>query len=249
MFDADGYLRRINYKGTVTPNAETLRDLHLAHLLAVPFENLSRSHGPSVALETEQLFDKIVVRRRGGFCYELNGLFAELLKSLGFQVSMLAARVLRTDGGYGPDFDHLVLLVQCEQRWIADVGFGDAFRLPLLLDEAGSQAQGSDTFRFESDGQDVVLNRLKPGEEWSPIYRFKTIARAYNEFFEMCKYHSISADSPFSKHRIVRMETSEGRVSLTDNKLTITTHGVCRDIQLADAEYSKALSDHFGIVI
>jgi N-hydroxyarylamine O-acetyltransferase len=109
--DLQAYLRRINYRGEQTPSVATLHDLHLAHLLAVPFENLDIHLGRSILLDQDALFDKIVTRRRGGFCYELNGLFALLLRDLGFDVTLLAAGVARADGGFGPEFDHLTLLV------------------------------------------------------------------------------------------------------------------------------------------
>src|SRR5215207_11196611 len=110
--DIQAYLRRIHYRGDLTPTATTLRELHRAHLLAVPFENLDIHLGRPIVLDQDALFDKIVTRRRGGFCYELNGLFALLLRELGFEVTLLAAGVARADGGFGPEFDHLTLLVE-----------------------------------------------------------------------------------------------------------------------------------------
>src|SRR4029079_9045877 len=101
--DIQAYLDRNDYHGPLDPNAETLRALHVAHLLAVPFENLNIGVGWPIVLDEAALFDKIVVRRRGGFCYELNGLFAALLRGLGFQVTMLSAGVARADGGFGPE--------------------------------------------------------------------------------------------------------------------------------------------------
>src|SRR5829696_1028685 len=110
--DLQAYLRRMNYRGEPAPTAATLRDLHRAHLLAVPFENLDIHLGRPILLGQDALFDKIVTRWRGGFCYELNGLFALLLRGLGFEVTLLAAGVARADGGFGPEFDHLTLLVE-----------------------------------------------------------------------------------------------------------------------------------------
>src|SRR5215216_6410072 len=109
--DIPAYLDRINYHGAIDPTAAALRELHRAHLLAVPFENLDIHLGRPIVLEQQALFAKIVTRRRGGFCYELNGLFALLLRDLGFDVTLLAAGVARADGSFGPEFDHLTLLV------------------------------------------------------------------------------------------------------------------------------------------
>src|SRR5688572_18227184 len=112
--DVDAYLQRMNYQGLRSPTAETLRQLQLAHLFAVPFENLSIHSSQPIILEDGALFEKIVGQRRGGFCYELNGLFAALLRSLGFSVDMLSAGVANKDGTFGTDFDHMLLLDSIE---------------------------------------------------------------------------------------------------------------------------------------
>src|SRR5512147_1356301 len=133
--DVQAYLRRIDYRGELDPTAATLHALHRAHLLSVPFENLDIHLSRPIVLDQDALFDKIVTRRRGGFCYELNGLFALLLEQLGYKVTRLAARVVGTDDSLGPQFDHLTLQVQCPDEshspWLADVGFGDSFLEPL----------------------------------------------------------------------------------------------------------------------
>src|SRR5215204_5389972 len=163
LLDTKAYLERINYSGPLEPTAETLRRLQLAHLLAVPFENLSIRAGEPIVLDDEALFEKVVGRRRGGFCYELNGLFAALLRALGFQVTLLSAGVARADGTFGPDFDHMALLVTLEDRWLADVGFGDSFRDPLRLDERGEQPEGPRAFRIDQDGGHLLLLLRRAG--------------------------------------------------------------------------------------
>lgn len=111
--EVEAYLARIEVAARPAPTLATLRDLHRRHLLAVPFENLSIHRGEPISLAPADLFDKIVTRGLGGFCYELNGLFAALLTTLGFEVSLLAGRVFGS-GGLGPPFDHLALLVTGE---------------------------------------------------------------------------------------------------------------------------------------
>src|SRR6266508_6966293 len=138
--DTATYLRRIQYLKTIKPDAQTLHGLQLAHMLTVPFENLDIGLKRPILLDHEALWNKIVVNRRGGFCYELNGLFAWLLKEIGFQVTYLNARVFNREGELGIDFDHLALLVNIPNeptRWLADVGFGDSFNLPLSFEERG----------------------------------------------------------------------------------------------------------------
>src|SRR6266850_2079046 len=124
------YLDRINYHGSLAPTAAALRVLQVAHLLTVPFENLSIHAAQPIVLEDNALFTKIVENRRGGFCYEANGLFAALLRALGFDVAMLSAQVANAEGKFGPNFDHMALMVSPKdvstQRWLVDVGFGDS---------------------------------------------------------------------------------------------------------------------------
>ena len=184
--DVKAYLERIGYDGPVGPTAETLRRLHVAHLLAVPFENLSIHAGEPVVLDDAALFEKIVGRGRGGFCYEANGLFAALLRALGFDVAMLSARVYKDGAGFGPEFDHMALMVELEERWLADVGFGDSFREPLRVDERGEQRQGRGSYRVETDGDRLVLARRDEGGGWRPQYSFTLAPHTFADYAEMC---------------------------------------------------------------
>jgi N-hydroxyarylamine O-acetyltransferase len=247
----EAYLDRINYHGPTAPTAETLRALQLAHLSAVPFENLSIHAGQPIVLEDEALFDKIVRRRRGGFCYEANGLFAALLRALGFDVRMLSAGVARPEGGFGPDFDHMTLLVSLEERWLADVGFGDSFREPLLLDERGEQVQGRRSYRILPDGDHFILMQRDGGGEWKAQYRFTLRPHVFADFEGMCRHHQTSPQSHFTKARICSRATGEGRVSLSEMRLITTTHDGGRQERTLSSreEYDAALREHFGIVM
>jgi N-hydroxyarylamine O-acetyltransferase len=246
--DVDSYLERIGYRGGFAPTAETLRRLHVAHLLAVPFENLSIHAGEPIVLEDASLFDKVVARRRGGFCYELNGLFAALLRALGFRVEMLSAAVAKPTGEFSPDFAHMTLLVTLEERWLADVGFGDSFVEPLLVDERGEQMQGARAFRIEEDGGRLVLLRRDAGGAWEPQYRFGLEPHLFADYAEMCHFQQTSPESHFTRSRICSRLTSDGRVTLSGARL-ITTRGgekVEREL-VGEAEYTAALLEHFGI--
>src|SRR5918997_411726 len=246
--DVEAYLERIGYRGPLAPTAETLRRLHVAHLLTVPFENLSIHAGETVVLEDESLFDKVVRRGRGGFCYELNGLFAALLRELGFRVEMLSAAVARREGGFGPEFDHMALLVTLEERWLADVGFGDSFVEPLLLDERAGQTQGARAFRIDEDGGRLVLLRRDAGGEWEPQYRFGLEPHAYADYAQMCRFHQTSPESHFTRGRVCSRLTPEGRVTLSGSRLITTTGGERVERELADdAERDAALLEHFRI--
>jgi N-hydroxyarylamine O-acetyltransferase len=246
------YLERINYHGSLAPNAETLRELQLAHLLAVPFENLSIHASQPIVLEDEALFTKIVERRRGGFCYEANGLFAALLRELGFDVVMLSAGVANAEGSFGPDFDHMTLMVSLEQRWLVDVGFGDSFLEPLLLDERREQVQGSRAYRIVPDGAHLILmQRDGDDDEWKVQYRFTLQPHEYADYAEMCRYHQTSPQSHFTKARICSRATEEGRITLSEMRFITTSKNGGRQERTVtnQEEYAAILHEQFGIVM
>jgi len=164
--DLAAYLRRIGYAGSITPTPETLRLVHRAHLETVPFENLDISLGRKITIDEDAFIRKVVEERRGGFCYELNGAFAALLRAMGFPVTLLSARVPTMDGSDGPEFDHLTLRVDLDHPWLADVGFGDGFLDPLLLKAGIQQKQDHATFRITETGGVLNLERQQPDRAW-----------------------------------------------------------------------------------
>jgi N-hydroxyarylamine O-acetyltransferase len=249
MVNLAAYLERIGYSGPVSPDEETLRQIHRAHLLAVPFENLDIAWGKTIEVNQEAFVRKVVERRRGGFCYELNGAFAALLQALGFRVTLLSARVAREDGSYGREFDHLALRVDLEQPWLADVGFGDSFVDPLRLEAGLEQDQTVGRFRIEQAGNALRLERRRVDGEWTPEYRFSLEPRRLEEFEGMCHYHQTSPQSSFTQKRVCSLATPKGRVTLSDMKLITTSEGGRAERLLeSDADWRAILADHFGIV-
>jgi N-hydroxyarylamine O-acetyltransferase len=243
------YLQRINYNGSTEPTAETLGELHRTHMLAVPFENLDIHLGREIVLDDERLYAKIVERRRGGFCYELNGAFAALLRVLGFNVKMLAAGVARADGGFGPLFDHMALMVELEERWLADVGFGDSFHEPLRLDDEGEQAQAFGAYRIRHDGEQRIMER-RNDDEWLPQYRFPVQPYEYGDYIEMCRYHQTSPESPFTQKRVCSLATADGRMTLTNGRLITKTGDERHERELAsESEIVAVLREQFGVVL
>ncbi|HKP47617.1 MAG TPA: arylamine N-acetyltransferase [Pyrinomonadaceae bacterium] len=251
MLDVTAYLQRIGYQGSLIPNAQTLRDLQLAHLRSVPFENLSIHAGEAIVLDDASLFEKIVIRRRGGFCYEANGLFACLLRELAFRVSMLSAEVANPAGEFSRPFDHMALMVQLEQRWLVDVGFGDSFLEPLLIDERGEQPQANGVYRIVPAGAQLVLMHLDEQREWKPQYRFSLEPHKFADYQEMCVYHQTSPDSHFTKNRLCSIATATGRVTLSGMRLISTAGDGSRSERtiLSDEEFAAILRDQFGVVM
>lgn len=254
MFDTGAYLERIGYHGGITPTVATLGTLHRAHILAVPFENLDIHLGRPIVLEEDSLFAKIVAHRRGGFCYEQNGLFAALLRELGFDVALLAAQFPRDDGRAAPEMDHLVLLVGTtngDAPLLADVGAGrDSFIVPLRTTVTGEQPQpaGSASFRLVPEGDGCRLRRREPGGEWEARYRFTWRPRVLSDFEAGSRFHQTSPESDFPRKRICTLLTANGRMTLSDRTLIATTNGVRTEEELADeAAYLETLQALFGI--
>jgi N-hydroxyarylamine O-acetyltransferase len=248
--DVKAYLERINYRGSLLPTLETLRDLQLSHLLSVPFENLSIHANEPVLLQDKSLFDKIVLHRRGGFCYELNGLFATLLRQLGYNVTLLSAGVAKKDGGFGPDFDHMTLMVLLEDRWLVDVGFGDSFRQPLLIDRRDVQAQGDHSYQISDDGSYFILSENDGITGWKAQYRFTLQAHELADYINMCHYHQTSPKSTFTQRRICTRAKPDGRVTLSDMRLIETEGRERRErVMMDETEYAKILEREFGIIM
>ena len=247
--DTKAYLERIGYCGGTRPNFDVLRRLTRKHLLSIPFENLDLHLDRPIILSEKAFYDKIIREHRGGFCYELNGLFATLLDELGFKVSMLSARVARKGGGFSPNFDHMTLLVQLEHPWLVDVGFGDSFTEPKRLDMSGPQADRGKQYRFtRRDGWTLLSWRPKGYGDWEPQYLFSLRPRKLEEFIPRCRWQQTSPRSHFKKGRICTRLTSNGRLSLTDTKFIVTRGGRRSERPVKDPEeFAMLLRRHFGI--
>jgi len=223
--------------------------LQLAHLFTVPFENLSIHIREPIVLDREALFTKIVERRRGGFCYECNGLFAGLLQALDFDVTMLSAEVAGREGAFGPAFDHITLIVNLDRRWLVDVGFGDSFREPLLLDDSREQVRDGHGYKIDHDNDYRLLLR-RENDEWIPQYRFMLEPHRFEDFAAMCRYHQTSPESHFTQKRICSLPTAEGRITLSDMRfIESSMDGTKLERTVGEDEYRRLLRERFGILL
>jgi N-hydroxyarylamine O-acetyltransferase len=250
MLVTDSYRKRIGYAGPTNPTPDLLRNLHRAHLLSVPFENLDIAFGRRIVCEEQFFVKKIIERRRGGFCYELNGAFAALLRALGFGVTLLSARVPREDGSQTPEFDHLTLRVDLEEPWLADVGFGDCFLSPLRLHLDAEQAQDGRKYRVTEEAESLHVERAESGGIWKRQYSFTLTPRRLDEFAAMCHYHQTSPESPFTRRKLCTLATANGRITLADWKLIITRNGGREErILESEQEWRQVLKNFFGITL
>jgi N-hydroxyarylamine O-acetyltransferase len=248
------YLARLGYSGALKPDAQTLRGLHIAHMFNVPFENLDIGLRRTIRLSQEALWEKIILQRRGGFCYELNGLFASLLRQLGFAVTYLNARVYNRQGQLGIDFDHLALFVQVPGlagRWLADVGFGDSFNEPLDFEERDEQVQGLRAYRLEQVPDGFVTWQKNYDGTWERHYFFDLQSHIFPDEYEpACLYHQTSPNSSFTRGSIISRATPDGRVSLEDGWLILTKNAQRIRQAIADtAEYNQLLKQYFDITL
>jgi N-hydroxyarylamine O-acetyltransferase len=248
------YLARIAAPRPPALDAGALRDLHRAHLVAVPFENLSIHLGEPISLGEADLIDKIVGRRRGGFCYELNGAFACLLERLGGQVSRVAARVQGGEGGIGPPFDHLALVVRLPDGtgpWLADVGFGSHSTYPLLAEDRTEQEDPGGRFRLTGT-PDGDIDVFKDGQLQ---YRIETRERALDDFVPTCWWQQTSPRSHFTTSVVCsRLTEDGGRISIGGRRLIRTEAGQHTEAGQRteedlpdDQAVLAAYRDHFGI--
>lgn len=215
-------------------------------MFSVPFENLDIGLGQAIVCDERRFLNKIVNQRRGGFCYELNGAFAALLRGLGFAVTLLSCRVARADGGEGPDFDHMALLVNLKEAWLADVGFGDSFVEPLRMEVGLEQRQFGRAFRLAQSGGRFVYEANLDGT-WKRQYSFARQACRLSEFAGRCHYHQTSPDSHFTGNSICSLATPEGRITLTGERWIETRRGVREERTVEAEERNDILRDRFGI--
>lgn len=253
MIDVPAYLARISYQGPVAPTLPVLQRLHVAHLLNVPFENLDIHLGRPLSLAEEDLFTKIVLHRRGGFCYELNGLFAALLREIGYEVTLLAAQFPLADGRVALEFDHLVLRVEAPGMApvVADIAAGRrSFAAPLTIttDVVQAQPAAGASFRLLTEEDGVRLWRQEWGGAWERAYRFTWQPRQLADFAAACHFHQTSPESDFTRKRLCTVMTPDGRITLSDNSLITTRNSVRQEEPLPDSEaWMAALQTCFGI--
>lgn len=243
------YLARIHYTGSINPNLATLRKLHRQHLLSIPFENLSILAQQHISLDSLDLVEKILTQGRGGFCFELNGLFFKLLEELGYTVRMVSARVLNSKGAFGPEYDHMAIIVSLDEDWLVDVGFGKNFLEPVAILSDKEYFDEEGFFKVERHGPDMLaLMRSSDGERYSSDYIFTIRKSNIEDFIEMCKYHQSSPDSPNTQKLLCTMAVPGGRKTISGSSFFVRDGGSSSEILLADnAEVQSVLREHFGV--
>src|SRR6478672_7006627 len=212
--EIEKYLERIGYKGSTKPTIGLLNALQKKHLLNIPFENLDIHYKIPIELNLANIFEKVVIKRRGGFCYELNGIFYELLNSIGFNVKIISARVFdQKQQIFSPEFDHLAIIAKIDSTdYLADAGFGEFAFTPLKVEPDTIQKDERGNFRIERHDNSYYKVVKRAGEAWVPEYMFTLTKRDLPEFEDMCQYNQTSPLSHFTQNKFCSLATEKGRI-------------------------------------
>jgi len=250
--DIRAYLKRIDYDGVIYTDLSTLHSLQQHHVFGIPFETLDIHNHIPIILQLESLYQKVILDRRGGYCYELNTLFHRLLAISGFKVHMVAGRLLHGHG-YGREFEHMALIVELEgKKWLVDVGYGDFSLRPLAVEPRAIQSDGRTFYqiveKISVDGKEYLgVAKWNDSKQTFKIeYIFTLTPRSLQEFAEMNHFHQTSRESHFARSLICSLPTPEGRISIINNKLIRTSNGNKQVRQIVDENHrDKILEKYF----
>ncbi|MGC3947932.1 MAG: arylamine N-acetyltransferase [Chryseolinea sp.] len=250
MMDTAMYLKRIGYEDATDVSDHVLASLHKHHVYKVPFENLDVYYKRIFDIDLENIYRKVVIDQRGGFCYELNLLFNWLLQELGFSSRIIAARIINEQGVPGPAFDHMSIYVKAEREYLLDVGYGDLFVTPLEI-KSGIQSDGRNHFKIEEQGDDTyLLSMSSDGIVYNGRYTFSLSVVQPGDFELPCIDKQTSPDSHFVKNVICTIPTDEGRLTIFNDKF-VERRGEQRMISPIDGDDNlrELLKTRFSIVI
>ncbi|THB80211.1 MAG: arylamine N-acetyltransferase [Desulfobacteraceae bacterium] len=247
-FDLETYFNRIDYSGGTDISLNTLTDLHHAHFHAIPFENFDILLGRGIDLDPRAVFNKLVLMKRGGYCFELNGLFLHALLSLGFEARALLARVHLTGTPSGRG--HQLELVSIDGKdWVVDVGFGlNSPRRPLSIEMDKPLSEDGRTIRLTDGGHFGIMFQALENGEWKDLYSFDLGYVFAPDIAYGNHYTSTHPDTFFTNSRVAGIPFTGGGITLMDRTLKITQNGR-QDVQILpdSPAYLDAVTKHFGI--
>ena len=250
--NVEKYLERIGLSPKIdkTPTFDLLRKLQLSHIYSVPYENIDLVKGVPLALDEDKIYEKIVKRHRGGYCFELNLLFERLLSGIGFDTESYFARFWRGCDTV-PERRHRITGVKIDGvTYIADVGVGSAApRIPMRLEEGTVQSSFGESYRFERDAEfGWMLYELKDGE-WQKCYSF-TMEKQFDIDFEAASYYCEKhPSSKFNKSFIISLKTPDGRITVDGNTHKVFVGQELRYIEenMERERLVEVLGERFGL--
>ncbi len=246
------YLQRIGYDGPLHRDAATLGALQEHHLHAVPYENLDIVYGVPLSLEIDHLIDKIVYRRRGGYCFELNALFGWLLRELGYEVTDYVARFWRDEANPPPKRRHQVLGVKAEgEMYLCDVGVGGIIpRQPIKMKAGLVHKQGEESYKLERDAEFGWMLHEHVRGKWRKLYSFTEEPQYAKDFIFASFWCEHAPESIFRKAPMVAVRTAEGRNTIAGHEFRIFKGDrVETFVPESEEAFKEALRTYFGIEI
>ncbi|NDI34912.1 arylamine N-acetyltransferase family protein [Chengkuizengella sediminis] len=240
------YLKRIKVQSKTGDVIEDLKLLQTQNLYHVPFENLDVINKVSIQLDLPQIYHKIVQNHRGGFCYELNGIFHWLLKQLGYEVKMISSTIAREKNLWYMENTHLANIVTMNGvEYLIDVGTGYTARSPIpltgeIIEDIGGK------YRIYPVEESLHLQQLIH-DEWAAVYRFTTTPRTFSFFEEVCRWNQTSPESPFTQKKVVTKATETGRITLTNHEIITTINGEKSKKEYQQHELPDLLDNLFGM--
>lgn len=242
------YINRLNLNNSrLKPSKKNLEYLSKAHLLYVPFENLDIHLKKPILLNQDYLSHKLLNQKRGGYCFELNGLFQIFLQQLGYETCLISAQVFNEKDGYSPEFDHAAILITIDNdTFLVDVGFGDFTQIPLNINITENQSDGNKEFNIQQSKNSFVVCEVN-SQQTKPLYRFQQISRNLEDFEKRNQFHQQNPNSHFHKKRLITRVTDTGRITLTDNQLIIHKDGKKSEETIKPSEFEDNLYHYFNI--
>ncbi|WP_254250244.1 arylamine N-acetyltransferase family protein [Macrococcus equipercicus] len=240
-------IHQIDQYLNITADA-ALEDYMRAFMLKIPFENINVQNNIPISTSTDDLFDKIIINHRGGFCYELNTFFRAYLTAKGFHAYNAAATV-KSPHGWALEGSHMTTLVQLDRLYIADVGFGDlpmkpvplsALEAPDIVDDINGR------FRAIQTGGRFELQKETDGS-FNTLYKGLTDEKSLADFAAMIDYNQHNPQSIFVQNLLITKAQADGRVSMSQDHLTITKNGDKQKIKLTAENYRELLNKYFGL--
>jgi N-hydroxyarylamine O-acetyltransferase len=249
--DLERYFERIGYRGGRASDLATLAAIIRRHAAGIPFEAIDVLLDKGIDIAPAAVFDKLVSRRRGGYCFEQNGLLQDALSALGFDVTARLARVLwmRPAAPSPARATHMALVVRIDGRdYLADAGFGNGTpTAPLAFDTDEPQATPLETFRLRPSPDGHVLE-MRMGENWAPVYEILSQVPAPEDFVDANLFTSTHPDSRFRHDLMLARATTEARLLLLGNRLTVRPAAGEAEQRFFDTtELEQAIRDMFGL--
>ncbi|WNS77368.1 arylamine N-acetyltransferase [Bacillus sp. DTU_2020_1000418_1_SI_GHA_SEK_038] len=240
------YLKRLEVEKN-SPTLDYLSKLQKYHMEKIPFENLDVTRKVKIELDVCRIYKKVIGHHRGGFCYELNGLFQQLLTKLGFKAHLIACTVNKPTGWAMPN-THAAIMVLLDQPYLVDVGFGDSVRQPVPL-TGEERTDVSGTYRVNNAAEGIYDLQRYEEQKWKILYRFADLPKQIGEFTEGCHYNQTSPESTFTHGDIVTIATKTGRITLNGLTVTETKNKQKNKWDLTEEEKKQFLKEAFQITI